>query len=160
TSTYQAEYGRASGVQVTAITKSGTNQLRGSLYDVIRNSDWNANSKLNKLNGDPKTVTREKDFGFTIGGPIGMAGRSSKLFFFYSQEFSPRTRGGDVVRYRVPTALERAGDFSQTYDNNGNLYPYIKDPLSSSSCSASNTAGCFRDGGVLGKIPANRLYQP
>jgi hypothetical protein len=60
----------------------------------------------------------------------------------------------------VPTALERAGDFSQTYDNNGNLYPYIKDPLSSSPCSGSNTAGCFRDAGVLGKIPANRLYQP
>src|SRR5262245_64763380 len=74
TSTYQAEYGRASGVQVTAVTKSGTNRFRGSAYDVQRNSDWNSNSKVNKLNGDPKTVIKEKDLGFTIGGPIGQPG--------------------------------------------------------------------------------------
>ena len=58
----------------------------------------------------------------------------------------------------MPTALERAGDFSQTTDNNGAPYPYIKDPLIDGACTATNTAGCFRDGGVLGRIPANRLY--
>src|SRR5436190_16501553 len=82
------------------------------------------------------------------------------MFFFYAQEFSPRTRGGAVTRYRVPTERERAGDFSQTYDNNGNLYPFIKDPLSTAACSSTNTAGCYQDGGVIGRIPANRLYQP
>jgi carboxypeptidase family protein len=160
TSTYQAEYGRASGVQVTAVTKSGTNQFRGSLYDVRRNSDWNSNTKVNKLNGDPKTVIKEQDLGYSIGGPIGRPGGSNKLFFFYAQEFSPRTRGGDVVRYRVPTEAERNGDFSQTLDQNGNPYPYIKDPLSTQPCNSSNTAGCFQDVGVVGKIPADRLYQP
>src|SRR5260370_35873333 len=60
----------------------------------------------------------------------------------------------------MPTALERAGDFSQSLDNYGNLIRYIKDPQSSAPCSSSNTAGCFRDGGVLGRIPADRLYQP
>ena len=160
TSTYQAEYGRASGVQVTAVTKSGTNQFRGSAYGVKRDSEWNTNSKVNKLNGDPKTILDEKDLGFTLGGPIGKPGGTNKLFFFYAQEFSPRTRGGAVTRYRVPTALERAGDFSQTLDNNGVLYPFIKDPQSTAACSAANTAGCFQDGGVVGRIPANRLYQP
>src|SRR5262249_17565321 len=160
TSTYQAEYCRESGVQVTAVTKSGTNRFRGSAYDVQRNSDWNSNSKVNKLNGDPKTVIKEKDLGFTIGGPIGKPGGNNKMFFFYAQEFSPRTRGGAVTRYRVPTELERAGDFSQTYDNNGNLYNLIRDPSSPSPCTSSNTAGCFQDGGILGKIPASRLYQP
>src|SRR5204862_2891410 len=53
-SNYQAEYGRSSGVQVSAVTKSGTNQFRGSVYDVQRNSDWNNNSRTNTLNGDPK----------------------------------------------------------------------------------------------------------
>ena len=59
----------------------------------------------------------------------------------------------------MPTALERQGDFSNTYDNNGNLFPYIKDPLLGGTCSATSQAACFRDGGVLGRIPADRLYQ-
>ena len=61
---------------------------------------------------------------------------------------------------RVPTALERAGDFSQSLDSGGNPYPYIRDYTTGLPCSASDTRGCFQDGGVLGKIPANRLYWP
>lgn len=160
TSGYQAEYGRASGVQVTAVTKSGTNRFRGSLYDVERNSDWYSNSKTNKLNNDPKPILREKDWGYSIGGPIGKPGGNNKLFFFYAQEFSPRTAGNNVIRHRMPTALERLGDFSQTTDNNGNPYPYIKDPQLSGVCSAVSQVACFADGGVLGRIPADRLYQP
>jgi hypothetical protein len=160
TSSYQAEYGRASGVQVTAVTKSGTNRLRGSLYDVERNSDWNANSRTNILNGDPKTVSKQRDWGWSIGGPVGKPGGVNKLFFFYSQEFEPRSAGNDVVRYRMPTALERAGDFSQSTDNNGSPYPYIKNPNSASACSSSNTAGCYAAGGVVGRIPATDQYAP
>jgi hypothetical protein len=160
TSNYQAEYGRSSGLQVTAVTKSGTNRFRGSVYDVERNSDWNSNSRVNELNGDPKPVSKERDWGFSIGGPVGRPGGHNKLFFFFAQEFSPRTAGNDVVRYRVPTALERAGDFSQTTDNLGNPYPYVKDPNLNGVCSAANQAACFADGGVLGRIPASRLYEP
>jgi hypothetical protein len=71
TSGYQAEFGRSSGLQITAVTKSGTNRFRGSVYDVERDSDWYANSKQNILNGNPKTVLKEKDWGYSIGGPIG-----------------------------------------------------------------------------------------
>src|SRR5207245_10696141 len=159
TSGYQAEYGRSSGMQITAVTKSGTNRFRGSVYDVQRNSDWNSNSKLNKLNGTPKATLNEKDFGYSFGGPIGKPGGTNKLFFFYSQEYSPRTGGGDLQTFRFPTAAERAGDFSATLDQNGALYNLIKDPLSPNPCSASNTSGCFQDAGVVGRIPANRLYQ-
>jgi len=90
---------------------------------------------------------------------IGKPGRSNKLFFYWNQEYNPRTRGGTVVTYRMPTDLERQGDFSQTLDNNGNPYNLIKDPLSTSPCTLANNAGCFADGGVLGRIPKNRLYQ-
>jgi hypothetical protein len=159
TSSYQAEYGRSSGLQITAVTKSGTNRFRGQVYDVERNSDWNSNSKVNKLNGDPKTVSKSKDWGYSIGGPIGKPGGANKLFFFYAQEFQPRTQGSEVTRRRFPTALERAGDFSQTTDNNGNPYPYIRDTSTGLPCSSSDTRGCFQDGGVIGRIPANRLYQ-
>jgi hypothetical protein len=156
---YQAEYGRSSGVQVSAVTKSGTNKFRGSGYGVFRNSEWYSNSQTNILNGDPKATVKEKDLGYSIGGPIGKPGGNNKLFFFYAHEFMPRTMGGDTVRYRLPSALERAGDFSQTLDNNGNLYPYIKDPLISGTCSASNTAACFQYQGVLGRIDPARLYE-
>jgi hypothetical protein len=159
TSTYQAEYGRSSGLQVTAVTKSGTNRIRGAMYDVERNSDWNANSKTNKLNGDPRSVSKQRDWGYSIGGPIGKPGGNNKLFFFYAQEFEPRSQGNNVVRFRMPTALERQGDFSQTTDNNSNLYPYIKDPQLTGTCSATSQAVCFADGGVLGRIPTSRLYQ-
>src|SRR5262245_31034366 len=94
-SNYQAEFGRSSGLQITAVTKSGTNQFRGSVYDVERNSNWNANSRTNILNGDPKTVLRQREWGYSIGGPVGKPGRPNKLFFFYTQEFEPRTGGND-----------------------------------------------------------------
>jgi hypothetical protein len=157
-SNYQAEYGRSSGLQISAVTKSGTNGFHGSAYMVMRKARWNSISRTALLNGDPKGTSEDKDLGYSIGGPIGRPGHNNKLFFFYSHEYSPRTTGGSTVRYRFPTALERAGDFSQSIDNNGNLFPYIRDPLASGSCSASSQAGCFRDGGVLGKIPAARLY--
>jgi Carboxypeptidase regulatory-like domain len=156
---YQAEYGRSSGLQITAVTKSGTNRFRGSVYDVEKNSDWNKNSKTNVLNGDPKTISKSKDWGYSIGGPIGKPGGSNKLFFFYSHEYQPRTSGNNVVRFRMPTALERAGDFSETLDNNGNRYSLIRDASTNLPCTAADTRGCFQDGGVLGKIPQNRLYQ-
>jgi len=158
-SNYQAEYGRSSGVQVSAVTKSGTNRFRGSAYDVMRNSNWNANSETNILNGDPKVKLNEKDLGYSIGGPVGRPGGNNKLFFFYAHEYAPRTGGGDVVRFRFPTALERAGDFSQSTDNNGVPFPFIKDPHSTAPCTSTNTAGCFQSGGVVGRIPADRLYQ-
>src|SRR4029453_18544513 len=111
TSTYQAEYGRLSGLQGNAGTKSGTNQFRGAIYDVERNSKWNANSKPNILNGDPKAFQDERDWGFAIGGPLGRSGGDNKLLFYYNQEFNPRTFGNTVNRYRMPTLLERQGDF-------------------------------------------------
>ncbi|HTL01748.1 MAG TPA: carboxypeptidase-like regulatory domain-containing protein [Vicinamibacterales bacterium] len=156
---YAAEYGRASGLQMSAITKSGSNQIRGSVYDIRRDSDWNANSWANVRNGITKAVSKQQDWGYTLGGPVGKPGGSNKLFFFYAHQFSPRTTGGgDPARFRVPTALERAGDFSQSLDNQNALFNLIRDSSTGLPCTAANTAGCFQDGGVVGRIPANRLY--
>src|ERR1051326_582592 len=79
TSNYQAEYGRSSGLQITAVTKSGTNRFRGSVYDVKRDSNWNSNSWENLANGTAKTVSKATDWGYTLGGPIGKPGGSHKL---------------------------------------------------------------------------------
>jgi hypothetical protein len=158
---YQAEYGRSSGLQITAVTKSGTNQFRGSAYDIQTNSDWDENSWVNERNGDAKPKTKTQTLGYTLGGPVGKPGGANKLFFFYSHEYRPVTAAinqGNPIRIRVPTALERAGDYSQTRDNTGALFNLIKDPNSTSPCVSGNTAGCFQADGVLGRIPADRLY--
>ena len=144
---YQAEYGRASGLQITAVTKSGTNRYRGSAYSVFTNSDWNETTWVREKNGDPTPHTEQKTLGYTIGGPVGKPGGSNKLFFFYAHEYRPTTaaiNNGNVIRLRVPTALERAGDFSQSLDNNGALIPALRDP----------NGGTFPNR----QIPANRLY--
>jgi hypothetical protein len=159
---YQAEYGRSSGLQITAVTKSGTNRFRGSAYDYKLNSDWNETPWLQAHNGDPKPVNKQDIYGYSLGGPVGKPGGNNKLFFFYSHEFRPTDaaiNNGNPIRLRLPTALERAGDFSQTRDNNGNLFPYVRDYTTGLPCTAANTSGCFQAGGVIGRIPANRLYQ-
>ena len=155
---YQAEFGRSSGLQISAVTKSGSNQFRGSLYDIERNSDWNSNSWVNTRNGDPKPISKERDWGYTLGGPVGKSGGHNKLFFFYSHEYRPREAGGNINRFRVPTALERQGDFSQTRDNNGAVFNLIRDYTTGLPCTASDTRGCFQEGGALGRIPQSRLY--
>jgi hypothetical protein len=164
TSSYQAEYGRAVGAQVQVVTKSGTQDFRGSAYWYGRRSAWNANTWLNNRAGTPIPESSRNDMGYTVGGPIYIPGRFNaekrRLFFFWAQEWQRRKDPVSEVRATVPTALERKGDFSQSVDGSGNPYPYIRDYTTGLLCSASNTAGCFRDGGVLGKIPENRQYAP
>src|SRR5207237_385579 len=76
---YGAEYGRSSGNQINAVTKSGTNQFHGSVYDLERHSKFsNANSKLNILNGDPNAAGDQRDIGWSIGGPLGQPSRQAK----------------------------------------------------------------------------------
>ena len=56
----------------------------------------------NKQNGVPRPISKQTDWGYSIGGPVGKPGGNNKLFFFFSQEWRPRTRGGQV------TAVPRA----------------------------------------------------
>ena len=158
TSNYQAEYGRSAGAQISAVTKSGGTEFHGSVYTDRRNDDLNANSWINRRDGVAKPKVNQKDYGYTVGGPMGKPRSGSKIFFFAAQEFQPRTSAGGISRVRVPTELERQGDFSQTRDNNGNLFNLIRDGSTGLPCTAADTRGCFQDGGVLGKIPQNRLY--
>ena len=165
TNAYQAEYGRAVGGQLQVVTKSGTQDYHGSGYWYGRRSGWDANTYLNKRETPevPKAKTSRNDQGYTIGGPVSFPGfneEKKKLFFFWSEEFENRSNPPNLRQARVPTALERRGDFSQSVDSSGNPFPYVRDYTTGLPCSAANTSGCFRDGGVLGRIPANRLYQP
>lgn len=82
TSTYAPEFGRTPGGQISIVSRSGTNQLHGTVFDYLRNdgldaSDWFANN-----NHLPKPRERQNDFGGTLGGPIF----KNKTFFFFSYE--------------------------------------------------------------------------
>ena len=174
TNAYQAEYGRAVGGQMQVVTKSGTQSFHGSGYWYARDSSWNANSWTNLRSAAPppvgsgklieKTESSRKDRGFTIGGPVFLPGvfntEKKKLFFFWSEEWQSRKDPVGARDTRVPTALERAGDFSQSVDSNGNPFPYIRDYTTGLPCSASDSRGCYQDGGVIGKIPASRIWAP
>ena len=165
TNAYQAEYGRAVGGQLQVVTKSGTQAFHGSGYWYGRRSEWNANTWTNKRVTPeiPKQKTSRNDSGYTVGGPVFLPKfneSKTKLFFFWSQEFQRRTNPVQERRTRVPTVLERRGDFSQSVDASGNPFPYIRDSSTGLPCGPTNTAGCFQDGGVLGRVPANRLWAP
>ena len=74
----------------------------------------------------PKSKTARNDSGYTAGGPVFFPGFNEdkkKLFFFFSQEFQRRSNPANVHQTRVPTALERRGDFSQSVDSSGNPFP-------------------------------------
>ena len=125
TSNYQAEFGKAGGGQLVVTTKSGTRDFHGNGRYFARNKALNANSWFANQNGTPKPEYRYNYFGYDVGGPVlipktGFNSGRDKLFFFWSQEYYRQRVPGGLDQFRVPTALERAGDFSQTVDGNGN----------------------------------------
>lgn len=101
-SDYSAEFGRAGGAVVNLITRSGTNEFHGSVYDVITPSKLAALSPFEKagLGLTKKPVTIENNYGFSIGGPI----LKNKLFFFGTIQWSPFRAGGVTSSPVVPTA--------------------------------------------------------
>lgn len=133
TTNYQAEYGRMSSGVISVVTKSGTREFRGSAWYNYRHEQLNANSFFNNARGTPKSPYRYRIYGYSLGGPVYIPRRFNaerdKLFFFFSQEFSPITRDYGTQLATTPTELERAGNFSRSFDLNGALI-VIRDPAS------------------------------
>jgi hypothetical protein len=89
TGAYDASYGRSAGGNVDLVTKSGTNQFHGDLFEFLRNTDLNANDFFRNSTGQARPVLRQNQFGFTFGGPI----LKNKLFFFVSYQGTRQTNG-------------------------------------------------------------------
>jgi len=136
TNLYSADVGRNSGAVVDVVTKSGTNQLHGSAFEFLRNSDMDARSFFN-VQGTPFPPFRYNQFGFSIGGPVYIPklynGRN-RTFFFGDFEGFRRSSLSTAVD-TVPTAAMRAGNFA-------GLNP-IFDPLSTVPSGSSYTRTRF-----------------
>lgn len=160
--TMSAEFGYTLGGVINLVTKSGTNQLHGTLYNFLRNNALDANSWANNRAGRANTPLQYNQYGGSIGGPIwlprkifgplGYDGRD-RSFFFYNYEgykFNTSTSGF----LTVPTDAMRKGDFSQLRNANGDLIR-IYDPATTRA--NPNGQGFLRDQFPGNIIPTNRL---
>ena len=129
-----SDQGMAGGAAITVLTKSGTNQLHGSLFEYHDNQHLKAFNYFAKANplasgqASPKPLRIYNNYGGTIGGPI----KRNKLFYFYSFD-GTRQRDGAVGTYSVPTADMKAGNFSA-------LSTTIYDPLTGNADGTGRTA--------------------
>jgi hypothetical protein len=117
TSNYSAEYGRAAGANIVAVTKSGTNNFHGSGYEYLRNDNLDSANYFDTQ----KPAFKRNQFGLSLGGPI----LKRKTFFFVNYE-GLRERLGRTAIGSVPTAAARQGVLpTRTVVVDPRIAPYV-----------------------------------
>jgi len=128
TNNLSPEYGRFAGGVVNFTTKSGSNDLHGTLWEYLRNKDLDANDFFDNESGTQRGAFTQNQFGFNVGGPVFIPkiyNGKDKTFFFVDYE-GFRLRQGASYTETVPTAQERTGNLSALAASQGvNIY----DPL-------------------------------
>jgi hypothetical protein len=104
TNIYDAAFGKTAGSTINLITKSGTNEFHGSVYDFLRNDALDASNYFNPV----KPKLRRNQYGASVGGPVI---RSKHMYFFANYEGLRETQGKTLLSI-VPTDAQRAGDMS------------------------------------------------
>jgi hypothetical protein len=103
TNNFDPEYGNYNGGMITVVSKSGTSQLHGEVFEFLRNTALDARGYF-----DPtRPVFRQNQFGGALGGPV----RKDKLFFFADYQGTRTKQGISTGNISVPTAAQRTGDF-------------------------------------------------
>jgi Carboxypeptidase regulatory-like domain/TonB-dependent Receptor Plug Domain len=160
TANFSPEYGSAAGGQLRIVTKSGTADFHGGLYEYIRNSAMNANTWTR--NQSPTTRFASpfvyNNFGFSVGGPVwipkvGFTEKLRKRFFWFVNEDWIRYRFADTQTQAVPTALMRQGNFSELLSSN----PWYKNTViyDPSTCPKVGASTCVPY--PNNTIPASKL---
>ena len=140
-----AEYGFTGGGVINVVTKSGTNNIHGNVYEFFRNDKLDARNTFSSV----KPPFRYNQFGATAGGPVI---RDRSFIFGHWEEY--RYRRSEERIGTFPTARQRGGDFSDLLDTRGQLIP-IFDPNTTRANPAG--AGFVRDLFPGNLIPANRI---
>jgi hypothetical protein len=148
TNNFSAEYGQAAGAVINATIRSGTNTIRGVAFEFLRDDAFDARNPFAAPSED-KRLNRHQ-FGGTVGGPV----RRDRTFFFASWETTDENRGTDY-RQTVPTATQRAGNFSGFVNNQGRPV-IIYDPATTRP--NPNGTGVIRDPFPNNQIPADRIH--
>jgi hypothetical protein len=104
TNNFDAEYGEFSGGQINVVTKSGSNEFHGNVFEFLRNTDLDARNFFSPTRG----IFQQNQFGGTLGGPIVR----KKVFFFADYQGTRLKQGVDTGLIPVPSAADRAGDLS------------------------------------------------
>ncbi len=119
-----AEFGQFTGSVVNAVVKSGTNQIKGDLWEYLRNEDLNANDYFNKQNGKARQEYRQNQFGGTVGGPVVLPKLYhglNKTFFFFDYQRTNVTQQAAFSAFAVPTNGMRNSNYANLQDLiNGN----------------------------------------
>ena len=129
TANYNAEYGRASGGQIRFVTKSGTRDFHGGVYDYFRNRELDANSWSRNRAGLTREAQRYNQYGYVISGPAYIPRKwnadRNKLFFLWSQEWVKRRRESTSIQ-TVPSLLMRQGNFSELLNASNTFFGRVR----------------------------------
>ena len=157
TNNFSAEYGRSAGGVLVAAGKTGANQVHGSVYDYLKNDKLNANSWANNRNNVLRGRQRHNEYGFSASGPVYIPkvydGRNKTFFFFNWEEINDH--GVSTPTANVPTALQKSGDFSQTFTS-ANALIRIYDPQTTIADPAQKS-GFSRSPFPGNVVPQNRM---
>ena len=142
---FSAEFGNNGGTVINIVTKSGSNDWHGSGYYFFRRPAFDANDFFANRAGEGKADYARDQYGGSLGGPI----KKNKTFFFADFEITRNNYPNSLVT-TVPTELQRNGDFSQTFNDDGSLQA-IYNPFSTTTDAEGNV---FRDPFPDNKIPS------
>ncbi|MCC6393642.1 MAG: TonB-dependent receptor [Bryobacterales bacterium] len=157
TNAYSAEYGRSGGGLVTLVTKSGTNDFHGSVYEFHRNSFFDANNFFANRAGRPLASFKRNQFGASGGGPVlipKLYNGKNRTFFFFNYE-GQRILAASLAQHTLPTELEHAGNFTQSFNSAGQM-KVIYDPFSTRPDPA-RPGRFLRDPFAGNIVPQNRI---
>lgn len=182
TSNFSAEYGRNSGAQINVVTKRGTNEYHGSMFEFLRNDQFDARSFFSPV----RPFLRYNNYGYSVGGPLpflhfGEGGPmidsgKDKFFFFFGQEWKTIHRQAATAVRTLPTRAELNGDFTQRLRGFDGIVGtaddgVLRDPNIAGSCTApvvnssgtvttaANRTACFggNNPALWNRIPIARI---